>query len=146
MQRYNHIKALFFLSIFSLLLLHQVVPHLHHQHEVEHTHKAVTHGDNHNHDHHHDTPENDNLQKGFLDFFLDLHTHLAVSNEILLPHESSVKQLKVKKNVLLSLSFNHFGQFESYDEVEKDKIYHPPNNYFKRYLKSPSLRGPPSIG
>ena len=69
MQKYNHIKALFFLGIFSLMLLHQVLPHLHHQHEVEHTHKAFAHSENHNH--HHDVPKKESSKKGLLDLFLE---------------------------------------------------------------------------
>jgi len=35
MQKHNNIKALFFLGIFSILLLHQVLPHWHHQQEID---------------------------------------------------------------------------------------------------------------
>ena len=98
MQKHKHIKALFFLGIFSMLLLHQVLPHWHHEHEVEHTHKAVANSNTHSH--HHDVPEKESPNKGFLD----------------------------------------------YDEAEKIKVYHPPNNYFNPYLSSLNLRGPPSLG
>ena len=148
MQKYNHIKALFFLGIFSMLILHQVVPHLHHQHEVEHTHKVVTHSDDHSHDHghHHDVPETDNSEKGFLDFFLDLHSHSVVSNEILVLHESTVTQIKLNKEASQAAIFNHYGEFKNYDEVERPTIYHPPNSYFNPYLITLDLRGPPTLG
>ena len=58
MQKHKTIKALFFLGIFSMLLMHQVVPHWHHQHQEEHQHSEVAHS--HNHEHHHETPEKDN--------------------------------------------------------------------------------------
>lgn len=64
MQKYIHIKALFFLGIFSLLLFHQIVPHWHHQNEVEHSHKAVAHGDSHSH--HHDISEKGSSKKALL--------------------------------------------------------------------------------
>ena len=98
MQKHNNIKALFFLGIFSMLLLHQVVPHLHHEHDVEHTHKAVA--NNETHSHHHDVPEKESPNKGILDLFLEMHVHSVVSNEILLTHESSIKQLEVNKDLL----------------------------------------------
>lgn len=143
MQKHTHIKALFFLGIFSMLLLHQVVPHLHHQHEVKHTHQDVAHGDSH---HHHHIPEKESPKKGFLDLFLDMHVHSVVSSEILLTYESSVNQLNVKKNVDITFSFNHYNLFVNYDEVEKESVYHPPNNYFNPYLTFLDLRGPPILG
>lgn len=142
MQKCNHIKALFFLGIFSMLLLHQVVPHLHHQHEVELTHKDVAHGDS----HHRHTPEKESSKKGFLDLFLDMHVHSVVSSEILLTYESSIRQLNVKKNVSTPFSVVHYRLFVNYDEVEKETVYDPPNNYFNPYLSSLSLRGPPTLG
>ncbi len=144
MQKYNHIKAVFFLGIFSLLLLHQVLPHWHHEHEVEHTHKVNAHSDSHSH--HHDSPDKESSKKGFLDLFLEMHVHAAVSNDILLTHESSLKQLDVKKEISTSISINHFCLSINYEEAEKFKDYHPPNKYFNPYLSSLDSRGPPSLG
>tara|TARA_R110002073_G_scaffold88461_1_gene209898 strand:- start:1804 stop:2238 length:435 start_codon:yes stop_codon:yes gene_type:complete len=144
MQKHNNIKALFFLGIFSMLLLHQVLPHWHHEHEVEHTHKAVAHSDTHSH--HHDLPEKESPNKGFLDLFLEMHVHSVVSNEILLTHEIRIKQLEVKKDISTPVSVVHYYSFINYDEAEKIKVYHPPNNYFNAYLSSLDSRGPPSLG
>lgn len=144
MQKYNNIKALFFLGIFSMLLLHQVLPHWHHEHEVEHTHKAVAHSDHHSHDH--DVPEKEIPYKGFLDLFLEMHVNITVSSEILLTHASSVKQLIVKTYKSAPASVNHYTVFINYDKVEKIRVYHPPNNYFNSYLSSLDSRGPPSLG
>ena len=145
MQKHNNIKALFFLGIFSMLLLHQVVPHLHHEHDVEHTHTVLTHNDNHSH-HHDEVPEKESPNKGFLELFLEMHVNIVVSNEILLTHTSNVKQLIVKKIENELVSVNHYAIFINYDEVEKIKVYHPPNNYFNSYLSSLDSRGPPSLG
>lgn len=144
MQKYNNIKALFFLGIFNLLLLHQALSHLHHQHEVEHTHKSVAHNDSHSHQH--DVPEKENSKKDFLSLFLDLHVHSLMSNELLLTHESSVKQLSVKKNVSTPISNTNYSIYTNYDEVEKATVYRPPNIYFNSYRSSLDSRGPPSLG
>ncbi len=144
MHKHEHIKALFFLGIFSMLLLHQVLPHLHHQHDVEHTHKAVAHNDT--HDHHHDVPEKESSDKGFLGLFLEMHVHSVVSNEILVTQNSSVKQLNVKKVLKTSISAKHYSISIIYDEAEKVRTYHPPNNYFNYYLTSLDTRGPPALG
>ncbi|TXD51704.1 hypothetical protein [Polaribacter sp. IC063] len=145
MQKHNHIKALFFLGIFSLMLLHQVVPHLHHQHEVEHAHKGVSNSDTHSHNH--DVPEKESSKKGFLDLLLEVHTHTIVVNEIFVTHESSVKQINVKKDVKKSIFLNRHSISTNYDdEVEKIKGNQPTNSYFNRYLSSLKTRGPPSLG
>lgn len=144
MQKHNHIKALFFLGIFSLLLLHQVVPHWHHQHEIEHSHEAIANSDNHGH--HHDVPEKENYKKGLLDIFLEVHNHTVASYEVLVAQENSVKQLKVNKDARQPIWFNHYSNPIVYDDVEKIRVYHPSNNYFNSYLSSLSTRGPPSLG
>lgn len=145
MQKYKHIKALFFLGIFSMLLMHQILPHWHHhQHEVEHSHKAVANSDN--HDHHHDIPEKENSKKGFLDLFLEVHVHSLVSNEILVTQDRSVSQLNHKKVLKTRISADHYSISTIYDEAEKVRVYHPPNNYFNYYLLSLDTRGPPALG
>ncbi|CAM3321828.1 hypothetical protein [Aequorivita lipolytica] len=144
MQKHNHIKALFFLGIFSLLLLHQVVPHFHHQHEVEHSHNAVSNSDSHSH--HHDVPEKESSKKGLLDLFLEVHIHSLVSNEIVVTHESSVKKHNVQKDVKTAIPVNHYSIPIYYDEAEKVAVYQPPNTYFNPYLSCLDSRGPPTLG
>ena len=144
MQKHKHIKALFFLGIFSMLLLHQVLPHWHHEHDVEHTHKAVANSDTHSH--HHDVPEKESPNKGLLDLFLEMHVHSVVTNEILLTQESGIKHLEVKKDVSTPISVVRYYSLINYDEAEKIKVYHPPNNYFNAYFSSLDSRGPPSLG
>ena len=91
MQKHKNIKALFFLGIFSMLLMHQVVPHWHHQHQEEHQHSAVAHS--HNHEHHHETPEKDNSKKGFFDWFVEMHVHINTTTDVLVLKESTVKKI-----------------------------------------------------
>lgn len=145
MQKHTNIKALFFLGVFSLLLLHNIAPHTHHQHKAEHSHKAVAHYDGHSH--HHGILENENAQKGFLGLFLEVHEHSVSFNETVVTHESSVKQLNVKNDVKTSIFLNRYSISINYDD-EEEKItgYHTPNNYFNSYLSSLDSRGPPSLG
>jgi len=127
-----------------MLLLHQVLPHWHHEHDLEHTHKAVAHSDTHSH--HHDVPEKESPNKGFLDMFLEMHVHSVVSNEILLIHESSTKQFVVKKVIGTPVSVVHSNISINYDEADNIRVYRPPNIYFNPYLSSLDLRGPPTLG
>jgi hypothetical protein len=144
MQKHKHIKALFFLGAFSILLLHQVLPHWHHEDEIEHSHSAIEHGDSINHHHH--ISEKQSPLIVFLDLVLEMHVHTVVSNEILLTRESSTKHVKVKKDISTTVSVVHYHATINYDEAEKIKIYHPPNNYFNAYLSSLDSRGPPTLG
>ncbi|NEW79580.1 MAG: hypothetical protein GZ086_09185 [Gelidibacter sp.] len=143
MQKHIQIKSLFFLGIFSLLLLHQVAPHWHSQHEVDHTHIAIAHSDNHKH--HHDTPKNENSKKGFLAFFLDVHVHSVIVDEIVLRHQGNVKKHHVQKNLKIPFQL-HDNLFVNYNEVERVAVYDPPNNYFNYFLLSLTSRGPPTLG
>jgi hypothetical protein len=144
MQKHNNIKALLFLGIFSLLLLHQVLPHWHHEHEVGHTHHTVAHHDSHSHHHH--APKKESPIKGFLDLFLEMHVHSVVANELLLIHQDSKKHIEVTKDTSTPFTIIHYHSTINYDEVEKIKVYHPPNNYFNTYLSSLDTRGPPALG
>jgi len=142
MRKYNQIKALFFLGIFSMLLLHQVIPHLHHQHEDSHSHTTTVHNDDH---HHHDAPEKDgNSKKGFIDFFLDMHAHSTIIyDNIVVLKETVTNQKVVKKYITNPISPNYNIVYIDYGDVEKPLIYQPPNNYFNPYLTFLDLRGPP---
>ena len=145
MQKFNHIKAIFFLGIFSMFLLHQIVPHLHHQHEDSSSHKAITHSDV--HEHHHDAPEKeDNSKSDFLDFFLGMHVHVAVSDEIPVIRELT-KKLRVVDNVVSDIPalYNNII-LKDYTEVQKPAVYRPPNNYFNPYTANLDVRGPPYLG
>jgi len=144
MQKYNHIKAIFFLGIFSIFLLHQIVPHLHHEHEIAKTILAHSEGDHHNH---HDTPEeNKSSKKGLMDFFLGMHVHVAVSDEIPVIRELT-KKLRQVDNVVSDIPalYNNII-LKDYTEVQKPAVYRPPNNYFNPYTANLDVRGPPYLG
>ena len=142
MQKHNHIKAILFLGIFSLMLLHQALPHLHHLHSVEHLHKAIAKSEVGSD--HHNVPKKENSKKGLLDLFLEVHTHSIVTNEIIVTHESDYKQLNTKKKKNTVISVNQYSISINYDDETKELTgYHPPNNYFNTYLSSLTTRGPP---
>ena len=144
MHKHNHIKALFFLGIFSMLLVHQIVPHLHHEHDADHSHNAFAHSDSHSH--HHDVPEEENPKKGLLDLLLEMHAHSVVPNEILLTYESDIKLLKVKKDISKSAPNRRYSSSIKYEENLNIRVYHPPDRNFNPYLSSLDLRGPPTLG
>jgi hypothetical protein len=143
-QKFINIKAIFFLILFSIFLLHQSVPHFHHEHEValdiiEHSH---------DHDQHHDDIPEKELGglNGFIDLFLGMHVHGAISNENLINRQLTINQTVVEKVVSDVFYIKNYNVLKDIKEVEKPSIYHPPENYFNSYTSYFNLRGPPSLG
>lgn len=148
MQKANKIAAYFFLGLFGLLVLHQAYPHLHHQHEGvdSHSHSDIAHTGEH---HHHDdsSHEDEDSPYGFFRFFMDMHVHSSVSNEIVVFERPTVERQSDTNDNLVKPSFNFQEEFTR-DERQHSKppLYHPPKQYFNPYLSSLDLRGPPSLG
>jgi zinc transporter ZupT len=140
----DKIKAFFFLGVFGMLLMHQVFPHLHHEHDnVNHEVAQTDHG--HSHDHDHD--KNQDKKNGFFSFLFSTHTHISNAGEVLIV-ESTLSDYHKKKEFSKALdkSYSLKSLFTAYREPEKPLVYQPPNLYFNPYLSYLSLRGPPALG
>ncbi|GGD96779.1 hypothetical protein [Planktosalinus lacus] len=144
MHKHQNIKALFFLVIFSMLLLHQVVPHWHHQHQEEHQHSEVAHS--HNHKHHHEKPEKDNSKNGFFDWFTDMHIHTNVTTDVLVLRQETAKKITLEKGAVKTLLAEIVELTTLEEETFIENGYHPPDNLQNTYFPNCSLRGPPSLG
>jgi hypothetical protein len=146
MQRRNKISAFFFLGLFGLMLLHQSIPHVHHQHEDSHSHSDLAHSEDYHH-HGDSSQENEDSSNGFLGFFMDMHVHSTVSSDIVLLKRNTIEQQTIVDKDVANNDFGFQGPF-LIDNRENDKppIYHPPNTYFNPYLSHLDLRGPPSLG
>ncbi|PVW13766.1 hypothetical protein DDV96_11425 [Marixanthomonas spongiae] len=145
MQKPNKIAAFFFLGLFSLIMLHQAFPHLHHQHEEMHSHSDITHTGEHHHDD--SSQEKEDSLYGFFGFFMDMHVHSTASSDIVVLKRDAVEhQTTVDDNIVKPTS--DFQEFYVVANRQNGKppIYHPPNNHFNPYLSSLDLRGPPSLG
>lgn len=146
MQTPNKIAAFFFLGLFSFMMLHQVFPHLHHQHEDSHSHSDIAHTGEH---HHHDdsSQEKEDSPYGFFGFVMDMHIHSTVSNDIVLLERNTIEQQTVVDNNVAKSTFDIKGIFSiEYRQNSKPSVYHPPNKYFNPYLSSLDSRGPPTLG
>ena len=144
MQKPNKIAAFFFLGLFSLMMLHQVFPHFHHQHEDFHSHLDIAHTDE---DNHHDdsSQEKEDSSYGFFGFVMDMHTHSTVSSDIVLLERNTIeKKTVVDKDVLKSVVETKGIFSVEYRQNSKPPIYHPPKNYFNSYLATLDSRGPPT--
>ncbi|WP_405382300.1 hypothetical protein [Maribacter sp. LLG6340-A2] len=144
MRNNQNIKALFFLGIFSMLLMHQVVPHWHHEHQEKHQHSEVAH--THNHEHNHKTSKKDNSKKGFFDWFVEMHVHTNTTPDVLVLKEVTVKKITVEKESVKTL-FPVTVNLALVDvDTSKERWYQPPDKLQNTYFPNCSLRGPPSLG
>ena len=146
MQKPNKIAVFFFLGLFSLMVLHQAIPHLHHQHEETHSHSDIAHTGEH---HHHDDSSHEKKESpyGFFGFFMDMHVHSTVSSDVVVLKRNTVERQTIVDDNVVKLT-SDFQEFYVVDNRQNDKppIYHPPNRHFNPYLSSLDLRGPPSLG
>ena len=144
MQKYLKIKALFFLGVFSMFLLHQVVPHWHHQHQEENQHSEVAHS--HHHDHHHEKLESDNSKKGFFDWFIEMHVHSNSTTEVLVLMQTTVKKIGKEKESAKTVLPETVNLAILEVDTSNVKWYHPPDKVPKEHFHYLSLRGPPILG
>lgn len=143
MQKHQNIKALFFLGIFSMLQMHQVVPHWHHQHQEVHQHSEVAHSLN--HEHHHEKPEKDNSKEDFFDWFVEMHIHSITAIDVLVLKKSAVKKVTAKKELVKILLPETINIVVLKGDTSNERWYHPPDNLQNTYFPNSSLRGPPSL-
>lgn len=132
-----------------MLMLHQVLPHVHHDHELVSTNKASE--QHHAHDHHQDhekTKKEENKESndhaGLLEFLFGSHAHTYHSNDFELRNIAK-QQIKVKDFSAFTLPVCYTFLFEKDSEQKSFTVYQPLGN-FDCYLSPPSLRGPPVLG
>ncbi|MDN5215084.1 hypothetical protein QQ020_23585 [Fulvivirgaceae bacterium BMA12] len=145
----RQIKALSMLFIMLIVMVHNVFPHVHHQHD--HVTTAVSEGEFHHHehhgDHHHpDEDDQDHEQKNLLDFLFKNHSHSKHTHQYTpatVKYVKSIKQLDVRVFVYsddwkLDLVCVDTG-LQRYVLFENPVSEH-------LYLRTYSHRGPPSLG
>jgi len=147
MQQIKKISSIFFLSIFTMFMLHQVLPHVHHEHELVSETEASEHHHSHAHDHQkteHQQNRESNSHSGLLESLIGNHTHTYHSNDLDV-RNTAKQQIKVKEFSTFTLQVFHTFLFEKESEPNRFIVYQPPGN-FDFYFTTPSLRGPPSLG
>lgn len=146
MQKPNKIAVFFFLGLFILMVLHQAIPHLHHQHVQSHSHSDVAHNGEHHH-HHDGSHEKEEFPYGFFGLLMDVHVHSTVSSDIVVLKRNTVEQQTFVDDKLVKPAYDFQGFYVlDIRQNNNPPIYHPPNNYFNPYFRSLDLRGPPSLG
>tara|TARA_R110001592_G_scaffold330330_1_gene612506 strand:+ start:1047 stop:1424 length:378 start_codon:yes stop_codon:yes gene_type:complete len=125
-------------------MLHQVVPHIHHEHD-QHESILQSFSDNNDHQHSHDDGENnDDNKKDFLGFLLGNHSHIYHSDFNKRTEKKDLKRQNREKD------FPLYRTPTSSILVTKTLTpllgKHPPSPNYKVYLLNQALRGPPSLG
>jgi hypothetical protein len=151
MNRQHTLTAHFFLSIFSLLMLHSLVPHVHHcpEQHTEAAHQGAHHyHDPYDHHHQHDSDESSMEEKGdsfLLQFFLGSHVHSFHAHDYSMATSWQIK--KVEKKILpLAPPFDHGGVSPPFDVYSRSWPHWCQNAVFNNPLLSQrSLRAPPSL-
>ncbi|HSP83207.1 MAG TPA: hypothetical protein VLN72_05710 [Gillisia sp.] len=139
----HKIKASILLGLFSLMLLHQMIPHLHHENRENHDHTEMEHA----HSHDHPEQEKPGESKSLFSFLLAMHSHVGGNSEVPVL-KTSTEQITPKKEKTENLVLHNFFQKIVFSEDEvADFIgnYQPPPEYFKLYLPHIPLRGPPHL-
>lgn len=138
------------LVLFSTLILHSVIPHIHHTHadfvsvKVHHAHH---HQDGNEHEHSHkENPSEQNDSEDLFGFGLGHHTHPIFNSDYLIEIVRNV-QNKIGSKKLACISENYTDKELVLISTEKEvppkyRDFSPEHPFF---LNS-SLRGPPSIG
>lgn len=145
MQLFHKITAYLFLSIYSILMLHGILPHNHHEHEViQHATELHSH-DYKGHNHHHHENSEPSEHKNLLDKALETHSHNSSSN---FPTEIvSENNIEINHNYEIVSLFTIFNLLQPAKWIEKPDIYVDPNlSILSHYhLQNLFQRGPPNI-
>ena len=125
------------------MLLHQMIPHLHHEHEEEHGHGVADRA--HSHEHQHEKESED--PKDLFSILMAMHSHGGSSSEVPVVKNAieyvSIKKVKFKDSApQISSLHNDFSEVLAADLMRN---YQPPPIYFDPYLSLLSLRGPPQL-
>lgn len=145
-QKSKKIVSLFFLSIFSVMLLHQVLPHVHHHHHDRIGQHADDHHHHDGHGHHHEDQNENGDKKGLLNLLLGSHSHPGQVNEVYFFRNNPKQVIKTVKAVspwvefwAASFSYSTPGLKQVFPSDDES----PPRRHF---LISHALRGPPALG
>ncbi|MEM8568476.1 MAG: hypothetical protein AAGF85_18595 [Bacteroidota bacterium] len=139
-QRYSKIISVFLLGVFGLFLLHQFLPHVHHDHD--HVEVSIEHSDSH-HDHHNEC-DNDG---GSFHFLLSIHAHTLLSSNHFSLEGFGNHQLGHFKNSIdqSAILISNFKVIQDECSVAP-RAHHPPDLRQPLFLTTLSHRGPPHLG
>jgi hypothetical protein len=148
-KHFHNISAIFFLCIFAVYGMHQLLPHEHHMHQkerVEHTAQVTQHSHGHDHStnhHHHDNDPQE--EEGLFGGLLDDHTHASEIVGFMLTNASPKQSLETK--VILERTLGQSDYSIGLPIICEGNLteYPPPQWTPQLILSSDHRRGPPTL-
>ncbi len=135
------------LSIFSLTILHTLLPHVHHTHEDGHANTEI-------HEHYdtttmssdHDEHDGDHHEEfSFLSHFFEGHSHQYTLDETIVLTEESKQLVVAKKQNVIGIRSRAVVFIAALKERDASRYIYTVNAKDKFYLDSFPYRGPPSV-
>ena len=149
LKPFYKILSIALLLLFVTNLFHDVVPHVHHQHDnisISESHTINHHHDGDDHHHHSDNSNKEESEYSFFDFLFANHSHSKHSHQLvpkIVEHSKQIKQLDNKvfcESTIPSFNFRLLKDGR-HRHVFGDK-YMPDDPFtYSNYL-----RGPPILG
>lgn len=146
MNLITRIKALSLLFLMLGMMAHSAIPHIHHDHEVEHDLHATAASAHHHHEHSDHEQSSHDHEHSLLVKLMETHSHESHVHEFLQLEFTTPNCDRVEISIVAELP--DFTQTRVVDIDEEKKLfqafrelhYHDPD------LHSYSLRGPPVLG
>ena len=149
MRKGIQIKALFLVGIFSLILVHQAVPHHHHDSD-HHSHDSIAHSHtelDHRHHHEHQDKEEISFNKNLLNRLIEFHSCGTTPTLEHLPNHIIVKKQKsIDLKIVPSIAIISNIELRDFKSNNKLQLYSSPDIAYEAHLVRPELRGPPFLG
>ena len=152
MSRIIKIKAILLLFVLLGILLHNSVPHIHHEHSEVLTNNIIEEQPSHHHDHsNHHTHDHHHASEGFnlssiWDVLIDFHSHGDKEHEINLVHFDLIKNKELASKIQLVALTNSLTSFPTPIYFENQSIPLNCQSLPPPYFDCFDLRGPPSLG
>lgn len=146
MQQYSKIASSFLLGVFGIFMLHQFLPHVHHDHnkvEVSFEHSSP------DHHHHHDKDQQEEgaHADGLFNFLLNIHAHTLLpgnhsSIESLGNHQLGNFKNSIDQPIILTSNF----EVISNAWIVSLQVHPAPGLRRPLFLSTFPHRGPPHLG
>ena len=146
MRDFKKTGSVFFLGVFSIFLLHQAIPHVHHE-EATHAPRSHT---SHHHDHHHEHDgghkHSETPAEGGLAGALDLHAHTIHSADMIRRGQEPLLKAEAKVFQVVAAPLQFFTLLFEAPRAAILPVHHPPPLLLSPCLQAHDLRGPPVLG
>ena len=151
MKRYIQIKSIFLLVVFSIITIHNTLPHFHHAHDISEnviSEEIDSHAHDGGHHHHHDNEKQSDHEDGdfLFSLLLNSHAHDTAINEDL-EILGNYNKVVIGENLpIISLLTKHHIPPDIVVVSEKKNFQHKHTFRQELLVLNCPLRAPPTLG